>query len=256
MLTLITCVYGRMAKLQRVVRCVLNQDAKYRYNWLIYNNASTPLILGEFEVPDNINIILVNNHIDYETGIEYTNTGAIFRDALTHCPDNTTVVNFLDSDDLFLPEHVTEGIIGWALSIVKGGTEDVDTSIVAYKPYRSYYIDGKNDVYLEHNNMEPSIFVDFDYVKRVGFHYNAASYHQKWLSPLQANKTIWQPERKPTFIYDWGQNHNTHKISGLGDTSQNFQSHRKHEKVRNTVIVPCAPEIVEKYYNMVKNASV
>lgn len=246
MITLVCCFFGRHDKVERVIRCYLNQDYTQDSTLLLYNNSSVPQVLDDIPTAPNQHIILINNHLDLQTGKEYTSVGDIFRDAITFVPDKTTYINFFDSDDIFLPNHISEGLNGVFLGQF--------SNFRAYKPYRSYYLDGNNKLTLEHNNMEPSVFVDLQYVREKGFFPLSASYHQAWLTPLQRDKQIFQPENGvPTFIYDWGKNHNTHKISGLGDAPENFAAHRRYEvDSGDGVLTPAHKEEVEFYYNLVK----
>lgn len=261
---LVTCVHGRHTELERVVRCFLNQDHNSPITHLIYNNSPVELSLDSqlVGIPDRP-IILINNHLDLETAEEYTNTGAIFRDALSFINWDPEIVSFFDSDDIFLPNHVSEGVKGYekAQSISPHGeyTPEISTlrrpiKIEAYKPYYSYFL-YQNTKQLASNNMEPSIFVNFKYVKETGFNYVSGAYHQKWLTPLQELMLIFQPKDGiPTFIYNWGGDHSNHKISGAADSLQNFRNHRRWEIDNGDKIVSAAPkEEVEYFYNYIKD---
>lgn len=247
--TLITCVCGRHHELERVVRCFLNQDYKEPITLFIYNNSPQQLQLDPqlIGIPDRP-IVLINNHLDLETAEEYTNTGAIFRDALSFIHWEPEVINFFDSDDIFLPNHVSEGMKGYEVS------QEISDGLYAYKPKYSYFL-YQETKQLATNNMEPSIFVDFQYVKNTGFNYVAAAYHQKWLTPLQLDGKIYEPiNGVPTFIYNWSNLHNNHKISGAGDSSQNFRNHRAWERDNGDgIISPALKETVEYFYNLVKD---
>lgn len=246
MLTLITCFHGRHDCVERIIRCFLNQELSEAFVLLLYNNSRVPQQLDNIPLPNNKHIILVNNNIDLVTGKEYDNVGDIFRDAITFVPEGTTVINFFDSDDIFLPQHAQEG--------VKGFTMATEMGFLAYKPYYSYYIHDDNQVDLCYNNMEPSIFVSLEHVKTVGFNSVNSSYHQKWLNPIQRDKLIWEPkEGLSTFLYCWEKGHNTHKISGLGDDKENFAAHRRFEVDHGDgVLSPARQSDVQKYYDLIK----
>lgn len=249
MLTLLCAFHGRHQKVERIIRCFINQDYTGEIELLLYNNSSVPQMLDYDQITpllsDNKNIRLINNHIDLQTKESYTNVGDIFRDALTFVDKDTTVVNHFDSDDIFLPNHAYEGMF-WM-----NFWEDYK----AYKPYYSYYLYGKDKIELSHNTMEPSIFVDYQYLKEKGYLRENASYNQGWELPLKAeNKIVVDKDGKPTFIYDWSEGHGTHKISGLGDTTDNFTAHREYEQdFGDGILSACSPEIVEKYYDLVLN---
>lgn len=244
----VTCFAGRHDKVERVIKCFIDQVYNEDMYLLLYNNSKLPQVLDFIQMPENKHIILINNYLDKETGKEYTNTGAIFRDALTFVPTDTEVVTFADSDDIFLPNHTQEGMNGYKRGIL------LNPQFKAYKPFYSYYLHDNNQADKAHNNMEPSIFVNFEYVKSVGFNYVPASYHQKWLTPLQRNYEIYQPlDGVPTFLYCWESGHNTHKISGLGDHADNFANHRKFEvDDGDSVLSPALDYEVEKYYTLIK----
>jgi glycosyltransferase involved in cell wall biosynthesis len=212
----ITCFYGRKKKVERVINCFLQQDYPAK-KLLLYNNSPYPVSLS---FKDD-RIFLVNNHIDLETGKPYTSTGAIFRDAVSLAPA-ANIITFMDSDDLFLPNHLSEG--------VKGMIEATHQKKLAYKPLYSIHHYG-DEIKMSANNNEPSIFVRSTYVKQEGFHPLPCSYHQKWLDKLiHNNKILVKPNGLPTFIYDWSSEHGDFKISGLADDPTNFRKHRQYEK--------------------------
>lgn len=211
----ITCFHGRKRKVERVIRCFLDQTYS-DCHLLLYNNSPV-----EFTIEPNKRITLVNNNTDLQTGSEYKDTGAVFRDALTFVPADTKVVTFMDSDDIFLPNHISEG--------VKGMLEGYEKGMLAYKPQFSIHLYGDSIKTTENNN-EPSIFVDLQYIKKEGFYPVACSYHQKWLNSLLMEKKILvKPDGVSTFVYDWSRGHGDFKISGLADDPNNFREHRRNE---------------------------
>lgn len=242
-ITAITGFCGRHRHVERIIRHYLDQDYKGDSFLLLYNNSSKPQILDKSV--ENRGIILVNNHIDKQTGEEYTNTGAIFRDALTFVPESTHIVTFMDSDDNFLPSHMSSG--GEGMKRAK------NLGCLAYKPYYSYFL-YENKCRLLHNTLEPSIFVDYKYIKSEGFHPQPCSYHQKWLDVLIARKQLFvDTAGTPTLMYNWEQGHGNHKISGMGDDEHNFEAHRKWEReYGDGVLTPASPMEVEKYYTLAR----
>ncbi len=242
----ITCFYGRAEKVERIIRYYLDQTSLEPSYLLLYNNGPNEQKLDDFHIPGHKHILLINNHLDLETGKEYKSTGDIFRDALTFAPDDTKVVNFTDSDDTFLQNHLSEGILGMERAYSNGQ--------LSYKPYYSYFIYG-NKVSLEHNNLEPSIFVDFEYIKKEGFDKTSASYHNPWLLKLRREDMMLQDkDGVSTFLYDWGSGHNTYKISGSGDDGEtNLIAHRTYERdFGSGTLSPAQNYIVEKEYNRIK----
>jgi len=253
MLTLLCAFHGRHQKVERVIRCFVNQDYSGEVELLLYNNSNVPQILDYEQImpllSENKNIKLVNNHLDLQTGQPYTNVGDIFRDALTFVDKDTEVLSHSDSDDLYLPNHASEGMRGYRKAVEQGK--------LAYKPYYSYYLYGENKAELSHNTMEPSFFINFEFLKEKGYLKTAASYNQGWETPLnRENKVLVDRDGIPTLIYDWSKGHNTHKISGLGDAIDNFEAHRQYENNHGDGILSCAPQsFVEKYYNLALNVT-
>lgn len=246
--SLLTCYIGRSNYIKRIIACFLAQEYEGNITLVLYNNGYSLHQLSTLELPYNRHIQLINNHIDYETFKEYTNTGAIFRDAVSYI--STDVLSFFDSDDLFLPNHVSEG--------VKGYLEAKANNQLAYKPKYSHHI--YIDKYeLSNNNMEPSIFVNTEYIKNTGFAPVSSSYHQQWLTPLQQNKLILEKEKGiSTFLYDWSRGHNTFKISGAGDDSEvNFKNHRNWESkaIEEHILSPISREQLNRQYEKIANNS-
>lgn len=244
---LVTCFYARSAKVERILRFFLDQDYKGTLTLLLYNNAPYPqsVLLNE-ELPENKKIKGVHNYLDLQTGGQYTSTGDIFRDALTFVPENTDVITFFDSDDVFLPNHTTEGVKGMirAHHLLKR----------AYKPSHSYFLWAK-ECQLARNTMEPSVFVDYQHVKTEGFKATSATYHDGWLHKLrEENLLLDDPNGAPTLCYDWSEGHNTFKISGSGsDGPENLKNHReKEEDFGNGALIPISKEDAQKYYDLVK----
>lgn len=245
---LITCFYGRAEKVERILRFFVDQSYDDTLHLLLYNNSEVPQTLGDIRLPENKTITLINNFKDLQTGKEYTNTGDIFRDALTFVPENTNVVSFFDSDDCFLPSHVAEG--------VKGMEKALALHKVAYKPFYSYFLSA-NGIEKVHNTLEPSIFINFSYIQAVGFHKTSSSYHQKWeLDVKYKNLILMDPKGTPTLIYNWEKDHNTFKISGSGDDGpENLRKHREFETDFGDGTLDVAPKYVaEKYYNLANEA--
>lgn len=239
----VCCFCGRAKNVERIIRHYIDQDYEDQSFLLLYNNSPKKgqnMILSDIPLPPNKAIILVNNSLDLQTGEEYTNTGDIFRDALTYVPEGVKAVCWMDSDDSFLPSHISEG--------AKGMKKAQGLGCLAYKPYNSYFL-YENKCRLLHNTLEPSIFVDYQYVKSEGFHPKPVTYHQKWLDVLVARKQLFvDPEGRPTLLYNWQEGHGNHKISGMGDTEINFEAHRKWETDYGDGILQPCPELEAQYF--------
>lgn len=267
---LATC--GRHTLLERSVRFFLDQDYQYKHRLLIYNNSEVPLnfnignsdtwdcdTLGECTflkftdksivyIKSNKIIHLINNHIDKVTGKKYTNLGAIYRDALHEVPEDTEVISFWDDDDIFLPNHISEGING----LDRGGF-GIPGGFIAYKPERSYYRH-PGGLELMGNNLEPSVFVSADHIRENGFHLTTSDQHLKWFnSLLQEGLMFIDPNGTPTMIYNWGDTDiPTFKTSGNSNHPNNFENYRSFSQDHGDgMITPWSKEQVEKYYDLV-----
>ena len=119
-ITCVTATFGRHSLLERAVKCFLDQNLDTHHNLVIYNNSSKSLQLDNFPIPENKSIILINNHLDLETDEDYKNVGDIFRDAIKFIPQDTHIVNFMDDDDIFLPNHLLEGQKGMRKAVAEG----------------------------------------------------------------------------------------------------------------------------------------
>src|SRR5689334_20068163 len=122
---LITATKNRHRQLERIVRFVLNQTSP---NWvhLIYNNSKEILRLNKHLSPEKF--ILINSPLNFHTKKPYDNLGDIYTDAIKYVPADCDVINFMDDDDIFFPNHVEEGLKG----LVKG-------QLTAYKPQKSWF---------------------------------------------------------------------------------------------------------------------
>ena len=215
---------------------------------LLYNNSpgkGANLRLDDIQLPDNKAIILVNNNKDLQTDGEYTNTGDIFRDALRFVPIEASVITHFDSDDAFLPSHLSAG--------ARGMKKAKNLGCLAYKPYNSYFL-YENKCKLLHNTLEPSIFVDYKYLSQEGYHSKVVTYHQKWIDVLVKRKQLFvDSDGEPTLLYNWSENHGNHKISGGADDEFNFEAHRKWETtyLASEILSPCSETEAQYFYSFV-----
>lgn len=223
---IITCTKDRHKQLERVVRFMMNQTYT---DWvhLIFNNSFTTQRLNANLPPK---FILVNKSLYSKTGKPYTNLGDIYNDAILYVPDDVDVITFADDDDIYLPNHLEEGIKG----LQKG-------RLKAYKPKQSWYKHGKT-IDLVENVLEPSVFVKADHVREYGFSAETTAQHHQWLKPLeQQNQIFVDPEGIPTYICDWSQEIGTFKTSGDPHNPNNFHNYTTHTKDSgDRIITPCS----------------
>lgn len=237
--TLITATKNRHKHLSRVVRFVLDQTYTGKIYHLIFNNAVEHLRLNS-NLPGE-KFILVNNWRSYSTGQKYTTLGEIYNDAITHVPEDTDIVNMMDDDDIYFPNHVEEGVKG----LLESGKK-------AYKPKKSYYKRGKSAVILAENVLEPSIFVRFDHIKKYGFSEETTAQHHQWISPLlDEGEIVAGNPGIPTYICDWSGELPTFKTSGNPHDPDNFTNYEKATKfIGDGIITPCSEKLAKYYYRL------
>lgn len=225
------------------------------YKLLIYNNSDISLKLDpNFTegVTGLKSVLLVNEHRDSKTGLRYTNLGAIYRDAFDCIDGDTTdVVVHWDDDDLFLPNHLLEGLKGLDRSSIITMWDDKPAK--AYKPAKSYYRH-PGGLELMSNTLEPSIFVEYSHIKEHGYSETTTDQHLQWVNPLVYNNGIYvDPAGIPTLIYNWGDTHiPTFKTSGNAGNPQNFDNYRNFSKDHgDRILTPWTKEQLQPYYDLV-----
>jgi len=206
---------GRYTHLKKLIRCFLEQNYSGKHILVIYNNGKNIYKLDNFELPSNKEILLVNNYIYKVTGQPYSNVGQVFNDLLNSLDViKADIATHMDDDDLFLPNHISEGVKG----LLKGGKK-------GYKPKQSWYI-SNNSITLQENIMEPSVFIDFDFLKSTGYEMDSAKYNWKWYYGLKDSDNLFiDPEGVPTFMYDWSGRIPVWKISGDPENPNNYSNH-------------------------------
>ena len=242
-----TC--GRHKLAERSLRFFLDQDYQDFHQLIIFNNSDVSLTLGEMDIPDEQQkaIRLINNHISYQTGERYKNLGEIYNDALTHIHEYTHVVIHWDDDDIFLPNHITEGVKGLERAILR------DAGNEAYKPAQSYYRH-PGGLQLMSNTLEPSIFVSAKHIRGHGYSNTTTDQHLQWVNPLVYEHKIFVDDNGPaTLIYNWGDTDiPTFKTSGNAGHPNNFNNYRNFSQDHgDQVLTPWSKEEVQKYYDLV-----
>lgn len=242
-----TC--GRHKLAERSLRFFLDQDYINEHTLLIYNNSNVEQSLFrndeilELEAKGK-HIVLINKPSD----VTYSNLGQIYTDALKHVPEDTEAIIHWDDDDIFLPNHITEGANGlfdaWCSS---------EGKIMAYKPAKSYYRH-PGGIQLMSNTLEPSIFVWAKHIRKYGYSDTTTDQHLQWVNPLVYEQLIKVDEDgKPTLIYNWGDTDiPTFKTSGNAGHPNNFKNYRDFSRDHgDQVLTPWAKEDVQKYYDLV-----
>lgn len=241
----LTATCGRHTCLERSVRCFIEQDYEGEHTMLIHNNSDISQVLHLPNLPKNKHIKLINLDRELVSGKKYTSLGQIYNDTITFIPPECEVISFWDDDDIFLPNHISEGVKGY----IKSQTTSSER-YTGYKPAKSYYR-GPDTIALVSNTLEPSMFVSSQHIKNYGFSDTTSDQHHQWLS--KANIFI-DPEGTPTMIYNWG-DHNipTWKTSGDPGNPNNFKNYRVFSQDHgDKIVIPITREHIQKYYDLIK----
>lgn len=240
---------GRHFHLERTLGFFLNQDCSLHHSLIIYNNSDVKQELDVNTIknlPFNKSVYLVNSSQNLIKKTPYSSLGEIYNDILLLKPFFTedSIICHFDDDDIYLPNHISEGVKG----LLKGNKK-------AYKPKRSYYISPENSSpVLVENVLEPSIFVKYEHLSKYGYGNKNTSLHHQWLQPLIENKEIFiDEEGVPTFIYDWSGIIPIWKTSGGGDTDETFKNYDKFSKEHGDKKISKMPDsqLTKYYYNLI-----
>lgn len=236
----ITCTAGRHTCIERSTGLFLSQTYKGKAVQLVFNNSEVFQRLDNIDLPDNKEILLVNKHSTLE-GKRFTTLGEIYEEAIRFVPEDCEIISFWDDDDLFLPNHINEGVNGYLRAL--------EVNKEAYKPSKSYYRD-PGAISLVENTLEPSIFVKADIIYSVGFYNSTADQHLKWVNYLRDNDLLLVDHNgKPTLIYNWGDMIPTWKTSGDPDNPKNFENYRNFSKDHGDgIISPTSRDELTKYW--------
>jgi len=239
-----TC--GRHKLMERSIRLFLEQDYEGIHELLIYNNSPVSQSLFNFstEKPNKL-VTLINQSNCNRTNEPYNNLGDIYNDALKYVSPDTQVIIHWDDDDIFLPNHISEGI--------KGLRRGIDEGKVAYKPSKSYYRH-PGGIELMSNTLEPSIFVAAEHIQKYGYSQGTTDQHLQWVNPLVYEQKIRVDDSgAPTLIYNWGDTDiPTFKTSGNAGHPNNFSNYRNFSRDHgDQILTPWKKEEVQKYYDLV-----
>lgn len=271
--TAIMATCGRHHLAERSLRFFLDQlhdpdkETKDIFYLLIYNNSDVELEINPSLLEGDYGykgVKLVDQHISTRTGESYNNLGDIYNDALKHIPDDTDIVVHWDDDDIFLPNHLYEGVRGmrkaksleFNVLLHNQTTKEekmVEVNYKAYKPSKSYYRHPRG-IELMSNTLEPSIFVDFSHLLEYGYSHSTTDQHLQWVNPLVYGKNIFVDDNgKPTLIYNWGDTDiPTFKTSGNAGHPNNFSNYRNFSKDHgDRILTPWPKAEVQKYYDLV-----
>jgi glycosyltransferase involved in cell wall biosynthesis len=195
---------------------------------------------------DDSNIIIVNNHIDYQTGELYQNRGQICRDAVTHATGDYFML--ADDDDIYLPWHLQQAVEGIELL----GTD-------AWKPEMSFFAT-QEKVELCRNTLEASVIVKINRIREIGFRSDMTGYEGlSWYTKLRDEKQLDEHNKNyvPSYCFNWSDPHEIagHKQSGDINNPDNFENH-KHasgDYAKRPLTKIEIGNIYDKYYEYLRN---
>lgn len=200
------------------VKRILAQFDAQTYNnkeLIIFNtDEEYPYVLEE----ERDDVIIVNNGIDYQTGLPYTNRGYICRDAVTHATGYYFML--ADDDDIYLPWHLQQAV---------EGIEELGTD--AWKPEKSFFAT-PHKLELAMNIMEASVIVKMDRIREIGFRSDLTGYEGlSWYTKLRDEGHIDEHIKKyiPSYCFNWSDPLEIagHKQSGNINNPNNFEEHKE-----------------------------
>ena len=211
MVSCITTTYRRFHCIERIIAMWLEQTYK-NAELIIFNTDHThPMFLDESLRSENIDVI--NNAIDYETKMPYTNTGAIRRDAVTHA--NGDYFMLWDDDDLYLNFNLQQ-----ATDLIEKKT---------WKPGKSFFRT-RDKLILVQNTMEASVLVEMESIRKYGFRYDSGYESLTWYTKLRDEGELNEYEKRyiPAYCFNWGDEPgmSDHKQSGDINNPKNFKNHK------------------------------
>ncbi len=215
---MISCImptWRRMHCVERSASLFCAQDDKSSHLVIFNTDEENPVVLGNSF--DGERIVVINNNIDYKTGLPYSNVGAIRRDSLSHA--NQKYYICWDDDDIFLPWNNRQCL-----------DNIVDTDLWAWKPFSSMAKIYRNPEEISQNFMEASIISLVDKIKEVGYapHLGGGE-HLQWYNYFQDKKKMKiDKESIPAYSFNWsdGPAIGGHKNSGSIKDQNNFERHK------------------------------
>jgi hypothetical protein len=206
--------YRRFSCVERII---------YQYYAQTHENKELIIFNTDTEHPftldfDDINIIVINNNTDYQTGKEYTTRGQICRDAVTHARGDYFML--ADDDDIYLPWHMHQAVDG----IKQNGLD-------SWKPEKSFFAQ-PHKIVLVMNTLEASVIVKMPRIRQIGFRTDKTGYEGlSWYTRLhdEGQLNADNPNYVPSYCFNWSDPDEIagHKQSGNIDSPTNFEEHKK-----------------------------
>lgn len=206
--------YRRFNCVERSIMCFLSQNTSLDTELIIYNtDIEYPLYLDDsFDLAEKNKIKIINNNTDYHTKANYTNTGAIRRDALTHATGDFYIT--WDDDDLFFPWNIQQCYDG----LMRTGKR-------AWKPLKSFIWTNTETPQIEYNYMEATVMM---YKEEATFHESSGPEGLNWFERLRNQNELVEDEYSiPAYCFYWKDPYDIggQKQSGYINEPNNFQMH-------------------------------
>lgn len=205
--------YRRFTCVQRIVAQYYAQTYESKELIIFNTDEEYPYSL-DFE---DSSITVVNNHLDYQTGLPYENRGQICRDAVTHATGDYFML--ADDDDIYLPWHLQQAVEG-----IEANGKD------AWKPEKSFFAaPGKVEMVM--NTLEASVIIKMPRIRQIGFRSDITGYEGlSWYTKLRDEGNLDEHNLKyvPSYCFNWSDPHDVagHKQSGAIDHPDNFENHK------------------------------
>lgn len=206
--------YRRFTCVERIVAQYYAQSYPNKELIIFNTDEEYPYSL-EFE---DSSIIIINNGIDYKTGLPYQNRGQICRDAVTHATGDYFML--ADDDDIYLPWHIQQAV---------EGIEELGTD--AWKPEMSFFA-SPSGVKLVMNTLEASVIVKMNRIREIGFRDDLTGYEGlSWYTKLRDEGQLNEHNKNyvPSYCFNWSDPAEIagHKQSGDINNPDNFENHKK-----------------------------
>jgi len=238
-LSFICTTFRRYRCVERIIEQFLQQD--YRNSELVIFNTDEENPFSLNSSLEYSNITVINNGIDYQTKLPYTNRGAICRDAVTHSTGDYFML--ADDDDIYLPWHFRQAIDG----IMSNGKD-------AWKPERSFFATN-NKLELTRNTLEASVIVKMSRIKEIGFRQDLTGYEGlSWYTKLRDERQLdeYFTYYIPSYCFNWSDPSDMagHKQSGDINNPNNFDNHKINSKdISSKSLDRCGFEIIKETYS-------
>jgi len=236
----------------RRFRCVERIIAQYHAQ--TYSNKELIIFNTDVEYPISLSfeddsIKIINNDVDYQTNICYTNRGQICRDAVKHATGDYFML--ADDDDIYLPWHLQQAV---------EGIEEIGKD--SWKPEQSLFAIA-NRVELSMNTLEASVIVNMNRIREIGFRSDITGYEGlSWYTKLRNEKQLDEHNQNyiPSYCFNWSDPGDMagHKQSGAIDNPNNFENHKLAStdyatRPLNKLTEDEINEVYKKYYKWIEN---